>query len=57
MYARRPAACDDAAGRKAYGLWRDAQAAEAAGDAAAAVGLYRRAARACPTLAAASGFG
>jgi hypothetical protein len=51
MYRRVPPACDDAAGRAAYALWRDAAAAEADGDAPAAAVLYRRAARACATFA------
>ncbi len=43
--------CDDAAGREAYALWRDAGAAEAAGDAAGAVALYRRVKRVSPAFA------
>lgn len=51
MYSREPPVCDDAAGREAYALWRDAGAAEAAGDAAGAVALYRRAKRASSAFA------
>jgi hypothetical protein len=51
MYTRVPPACDDASGRAAYELWQDAAAAEAAGDAMAAMQLYRRCARTCATFA------
>jgi len=56
MYERRPPLCDDDAGRAAYALWRDAGAAEAAGDVAGAVQLYRRCARASPAFASLMGL-
>jgi hypothetical protein len=51
MYRRVPPACDDAPGRAAYALWKDAAAAEAGGDAMEAMRLYRRAARTCAAFA------
>ena len=51
MYERHPPLCDDEAGRDAYRLWQEAGAAEAAGDAAGAVALYRRCAKRSPAFA------
>jgi hypothetical protein len=51
MYRREPPACDDAAGRAAYALWREANAAEADGDAMRAMQLFRKSARTCAVFA------
>ena len=51
MYVRTPAACDDDAGRAAYALWRQANEAEAGGEAMRAMGLFRRSAKTCPAFA------
>ena len=51
MYRRTPPVCDDGAGREAYALYLRAGAAEAAGEAMAAMQLYRRSAKACPRFA------
>jgi len=45
MYRRVPPVCEDAAGRAAYAAFLEAGAAEAGGEAMAAMQLYRRAAR------------
>jgi hypothetical protein len=51
MYRREPPACDDDAGRAAYALWREANAAEADGDAMRAMQLFRKSARTCAVFA------
>ena len=57
MYERHPPLCDDEAGRDAYRLWQEAGAAEAAGDAAGAVALYRRCAKRSTAFAELMGLG
>lgn len=56
MFERAPARCGGGDGDAAWRAWKEAQAAEDAGDAAQAVAHYRRAARLCPQMAREAGF-
>jgi leukotriene-A4 hydrolase len=57
MFRREPARFEDATGREAYALHRDAQAAEGRGDHMEAMRLYRHCRRLCPAYADFVGIG
>ena len=57
MFRREPARFEDAMGREAYALHRDAQAAEGRGDHMEAMRLYRHCRRLCPAYADFVGIG